>query len=94
MIAIPKGRMNEEILTLFKAAGVKLEVGSRAYRPKISLPNVCLTILYPSLPALPFQLACCIFVSYLSNPDIYILLYVYIDLSQVIKTTKHCRNAS
>lgn len=45
--AIPKGRMHEQIQQLLSDAGIRLQVGARAYRPSISLQNTEVKILKP-----------------------------------------------
>lgn len=46
-LALPKGRMQDNILQLLADAGIKLHVGARGYRPKISLPGFETKILKP-----------------------------------------------
>lgn len=45
--ALPKGRMEEGVVSLLKDAGVRLFLGSRAYRPSLSLPNFETKVLKP-----------------------------------------------
>lgn len=46
-LALPKGRMKEGVFTLLKAAGIKVSLGSREYRPGISLPDFEVKVLKP-----------------------------------------------
>jgi ATP phosphoribosyltransferase len=46
-IALPKGRMYDEIVALLKGAGITIRNSSRGYRPTISLPNYDAKILKP-----------------------------------------------
>lgn len=46
-IAIPKGRMYQGIVDLLGEAGIKLQHGSRGYRPRVSLPGVEAKLLKP-----------------------------------------------
>ena len=46
-LALPKGRMGPGVLALLADAGVRVHVGSRAYRPTISLPDFDAKILKP-----------------------------------------------
>ena len=46
-LALPKGRMCDEVLELLKEAGIDLKIGARAYRPTISLDNVQVKLLKP-----------------------------------------------
>ncbi len=46
-IALPKGRMYEEIVALLKGAGITIRNSSRGYRPSISLSNYDAKILKP-----------------------------------------------
>lgn len=46
-IALPKGRMFDEIIALLKGAGITIRNSSRGYRPTISLPNYDAKILKP-----------------------------------------------
>lgn len=46
-LAIPKGRMYEEVTRLLADAGVRVRVGERAYRPQLSLAGVETKILKP-----------------------------------------------
>lgn len=46
-IALPKGRMYDEIVALLKGAGISIRNSSRGYRPTISLPNYDAKILKP-----------------------------------------------
>lgn len=46
-LALPKGRMREGIFDLLKAAGVKVHVGQRGYRPVVSLPDTEAKLLKP-----------------------------------------------
>ncbi|MBX3408845.1 MAG: ATP phosphoribosyltransferase [Phycisphaeraceae bacterium] len=46
-IALPKGRMNAEIVRLLAEAGVSLSTSSRGYRPRVSLRAVEAKILKP-----------------------------------------------
>jgi len=45
--ALPKGRMEEGVRTLLADAGIRVRVGSREYRPTISLPGFEVKILKP-----------------------------------------------
>lgn len=46
-LALPKGRMFDEIVSLFKDAGITLRNSERGYRPTLSLPNYNTKILKP-----------------------------------------------
>lgn len=46
-IALPKGRMYDEIVALLKGAGITIRNSSRGYRPSISLSNYDAKILKP-----------------------------------------------
>ena len=46
-IALPKGRMYDEIVALLKGAGISIRNSSRGYRPSISLSNYDAKILKP-----------------------------------------------
>ena len=46
-LAIPKGRMYEEVVRLMRDAGIHLKVGARAYRPALSLAGFETKILKP-----------------------------------------------
>lgn len=46
-VALPKGRMQEQVLQLLADAGVKVRVDERGYRPSISLPDTDAKILKP-----------------------------------------------
>ena len=46
-IALPKGRMFEEIVSLLKGAGISIRNSERGYRPSLSLPNTDAKILKP-----------------------------------------------
>ncbi len=46
-LALPKGRMQEDLLRLLGEAGVHLQLGSRNYRPTISLEGVETKLLKP-----------------------------------------------
>ncbi|MCG3125927.1 MAG: ATP phosphoribosyltransferase [Phycisphaerae bacterium] len=46
-LALPKGRMHDEVLALLADAGIRLRAGSRSYRPTISLPDCTVKILKP-----------------------------------------------
>jgi ATP phosphoribosyltransferase len=46
-LALPKGRMNEEVVRLIADAGIKMQVGSRNYRPKFSMPGWSVKLLKP-----------------------------------------------
>ncbi|MBL9148591.1 MAG: ATP phosphoribosyltransferase [Phycisphaerae bacterium] len=46
-LALPKGRMQEAILTLFADAGIPVRHGARGYRPRVPLPAVDAKILKP-----------------------------------------------
>ncbi|MFO0744561.1 MAG: ATP phosphoribosyltransferase [Myxococcota bacterium] len=46
-VALPKGRMQEQVLQLLSDAGVKVRVDERGYRPTISLENTDAKILKP-----------------------------------------------
>lgn len=46
-IALPKGRMFDEIITLLKGAGITIRNSARGYRPTISLSNYDAKILKP-----------------------------------------------
>jgi len=46
-IALPKGRMYDQIVELLKGAGISIRQSERGYRPTISLPNYNAKILKP-----------------------------------------------
>ncbi len=46
-LALPKGRMQQGVFTLLAEAGMHVGVGSRGYRPSISLPGIEAKILKP-----------------------------------------------
>lgn len=46
-VALPKGRMFDEIVSLLKGAGISIRNSERGYRPTLSLPNYDTKILKP-----------------------------------------------
>lgn len=46
-LGLPKGSMQQGVLSLLAEAGVKVKVGARGYRPTVSLPGVEAKILKP-----------------------------------------------
>ena len=46
-VALPKGRMFDEIVSLLKGAGISIRNSQRGYRPSLSLPNTEAKILKP-----------------------------------------------
>jgi len=46
-IALPKGRMFDEIVSLLKGAGISIRNSERGYRPSLSLPNTDAKMLKP-----------------------------------------------
>lgn len=46
-LALPKGRMQEGVFALLADAGIHVRVGSRGYRPQVSLPGIDAKILKP-----------------------------------------------
>ncbi len=46
-MAIPKGRMYDQVVSLLKEAGISIRKSSRGYRPEISLPNFSAKLLKP-----------------------------------------------
>ncbi len=46
-LALPKGRMFEQVVDLLKGAGISIQQSERGYRPTISLPNYDAKILNP-----------------------------------------------
>ena len=46
-LALPKGRMQENVLDLLTAAGIRVTFGRRGYRPKLSLPGFETKLLKP-----------------------------------------------
>ena len=46
-LGLPKGRMSEGVLSLLKDAGIKVRMGSRDYRPSISLEHVGAKVFKP-----------------------------------------------
>ena len=46
-LALPKGRMKEGVLDLLRSAGIQVHLGSRNYRPSISLDHVETKMLKP-----------------------------------------------
>ena len=47
-LALPKGRMYDQVVSLLKGAGISVRQSERGYRPVISLPNYCLLYTSPS----------------------------------------------
>jgi ATP phosphoribosyltransferase len=45
--AIPKGRMNDNVMKLLADAGIRIQASDRGYRPTINLPNIDLKLLKP-----------------------------------------------
>ena len=43
-LALPKGRMQDGVLSLLRDAGIALTLGARTYRLSISLPAACGTM--------------------------------------------------
>jgi ATP phosphoribosyltransferase len=46
-LGLPKGRMQDGVFSLMAEAGIRVHMGSRSYRPTISLPDVDSKILKP-----------------------------------------------
>ncbi len=46
-LALPKGRLQESVLALLDEAGVRVDLGGRAYRPTVSLPDTEAKLLKP-----------------------------------------------
>jgi ATP phosphoribosyltransferase len=46
-MALPKGRMYDQVVSLLKGAGISIRQSERGYRPVISLPNFTAKILKP-----------------------------------------------
>ena len=46
-LALPKGRLQEGVLALLDDAGVRVDLGGRAYRPTVSLPDTEAKLLKP-----------------------------------------------
>src|SRR5881394_3682654 len=46
-LALPKGRMEQAVLTLMGDAGIRIRPGARSYRPEVSLPGTEAKILKP-----------------------------------------------
>ena len=46
-LALPKGRMFDQVVDLLKGAGISIRQSERGYRPTISLPNFNAKILKP-----------------------------------------------
>ena len=46
-LALPKGRMSDEVIALLKDAGISIRKSERGYRPHISLANFTTKILKP-----------------------------------------------
>ena len=46
-LALPKGRMQNGVLSLFRDCGIQITETNRSYRPKVSLPDVETKILKP-----------------------------------------------
>lgn len=46
-LALPKGRLQESVLALLDDAGVRVDLGGRAYRPTVSLPDTEAKLLKP-----------------------------------------------
>lgn len=46
-LALPKGRMQEGVFALLGEAGIEVRIGSRGYRPQVSIPGIDAKILKP-----------------------------------------------
>src|SRR5256885_6827252 len=46
-LGLPKGRMEQGVLTLLGDAGIRIRPGARGYRPDVSLPDTEAKILKP-----------------------------------------------
>ncbi len=46
-LALPKGRLQQSVLALLDDAGVRVDLGGRAYRPTVSLPDTEAKLLKP-----------------------------------------------
>ncbi|MDG1492098.1 MAG: hypothetical protein P8R43_09415, partial [Planctomycetota bacterium] len=46
-LALPKGRQQDQVISLLADAGVSVTMGGRAYRPTVSLPAVETKLLKP-----------------------------------------------
>ena len=46
-LALPKGRMHDNVVRLLADAGIQLRISPRGYRPEVSLPNVPTKVLKP-----------------------------------------------
>ena len=46
-LALPKGRQQDQVISLLADAGVSVAMGGRAYRPTVSLPAVETKLLKP-----------------------------------------------
>jgi ATP phosphoribosyltransferase len=46
-LALPKGRMQEAVFSLFAEAGISIRAGARGYRPQVSLEGIDAKILKP-----------------------------------------------
>src|SRR5206468_10519158 len=46
-LGLPKGRMEQGVLTLLGDAGIRIRPGARGYRPDVSLPDTEARILKP-----------------------------------------------
>src|SRR5213076_1907593 len=46
-LGLPKGRMEQGVLTLLGGAGIRIRPGARGYRPDVSLPDTGAKILKP-----------------------------------------------
>ncbi|MCZ6834939.1 MAG: ATP phosphoribosyltransferase [Planctomycetota bacterium] len=46
-LALPKGRMQQGVLELLRDAGIRVDIGARALRPSISLPDCDVKLLKP-----------------------------------------------
>src|SRR2546430_3282586 len=46
-LGLPKGRMEQAVLTLLGDAGIRIRPGARGYRPDVSLPDTEAKILKP-----------------------------------------------
>ena len=46
-LALPKGRMHDNVVRLLADAGIELRTSPRGYRPEVSLPDVVTKVLKP-----------------------------------------------
>ena len=48
-LGLPKGRMQDGVLSLLSDAGINIQIGKRAYRPHINLDDCEVKMLKPQM---------------------------------------------